>query len=482
MKTYFSILLLLSCLSTNYILANGDPTISLSALNRSANPSPRPIVDIQILREDLYIEPGINTKVKVKYVLNNTSGKDYEDIDYGFPVDYMGSGMTNAQTIGDLYSESIYTVGWQDFYIKSMSFSMNDKTLPYTLSPETVVTKTDRKTLKAEYIELMDVELDKDQVEQLAAESDIARRWFYTKFSIKANQICTLEVEYTLRNYFSISLYNSNTIYSLSNPSTGFGNFFYDMSPAQYWGDGTTKELSVVIDYRNILGTHNKNIEPEIETLGLPFEKKDYKMIFSAKNFNFKDSEPIELRYYADYYYRYNDLLKYRILPSTYTLTVSDQLESYPVSNLSDLDLSTAWATKTNNLADKKLKITFDQPTAVGAIVLVGGYLKSADTYINNAQPKKITVSLSDDWQQSCFLDDKSYNNNIARHDNIISNDNILDYSIIFTQPKYTEYERAPIKEITISIDDIYPGAKYDDLCITEIILLTPNYTISNDQ
>lgn len=83
---------LLTLLSITAAFANGDPVMQYSSLIGSSNPAPREITDIQILREELYIHPEKYSQIVVKYLLYNGSDKDYTDIDYGFPVDYLGGG------------------------------------------------------------------------------------------------------------------------------------------------------------------------------------------------------------------------------------------------------------------------------------------------------------------------------------------------------------------------------------------------------
>jgi len=139
-KIIFSLLILFS---VSMAFANGDPTDRHSALIGSSNPTPRTITDVQLLSEKLYIRPGKYSYITVKYVLWNNSDKDYIDIDYGFPVDYQGGGekYLNSGLTSDDYSESSYTIGWQDDYIKEISFFLDGKTLPSKASTEAVLTK-----------------------------------------------------------------------------------------------------------------------------------------------------------------------------------------------------------------------------------------------------------------------------------------------------------------------------------------------------
>ena len=89
--------------------ANGDPVIGFSSVTRSCNPIPRTIKDVAIVREKLVIQLGIPyTTVTVDYTLKNNSAKEIKDIDYGFPIDYVGSPKEKSGFVGDDWNESIY--------------------------------------------------------------------------------------------------------------------------------------------------------------------------------------------------------------------------------------------------------------------------------------------------------------------------------------------------------------------------------------
>lgn len=471
MKSVY-ILFIIGFISITNAFANGDPVITLSSLNRSANPTPKPIIDVQIIKEELYIKPSLNTTVKVKYILYNSSSKDYDNIDYGFPVDYTGSGMINADFEDDFITESQYTVGWHDYYIKSINFSINGNALSYSMSDETIIERQENKIVRESFMEIGD-DFTEEDVENAARASDIARRWFYTKFSIKAGQTCELEVTYTVNNYFSGDLYSLNSLVK-----KGKGIFNYDMSPAQHWGNGTADELYIELDFADVTNIDNED-SSSLSELGLPFTKKGNKMIYSAKKFNFKNSKPIKLKYLINKKLNYKDFSRHQISPSLYTILVPDELIDYPIKNLSDNDISTAWVTKWKDGETKTLKIVFNKPTIVGAIIVLGGYHKSVDTYKNNAQPQIITIEISpknEDIKQTLYTLNKDFETQINQYKNI-TQENILDYSMIYTPFIFSNAYYNPVKEIILNIEDIYPGAKFNDLCISEILILGPNYS-----
>ncbi len=70
--------------------ANGDPVVKYSSIERVANPEPLTISEIRIVHEQLNIThiDGYNC-FDVTYRFKNESSKDFPEIHYGFPVDYL---------------------------------------------------------------------------------------------------------------------------------------------------------------------------------------------------------------------------------------------------------------------------------------------------------------------------------------------------------------------------------------------------------
>ena len=117
MKTLMTVVLT----SINLIVyGNGNPVASFSSINCVKNPQPLSIPEIAIVREKLKIthEDGYNC-FDVTYLFKNESNKDFREIDYGFPIDYLIIDELESYSFHhDLYSESIYEVGWDERLIK----------------------------------------------------------------------------------------------------------------------------------------------------------------------------------------------------------------------------------------------------------------------------------------------------------------------------------------------------------------------------
>ena len=185
-KNKKQILLLVVFLSIGlFAHANGDPVARFSSINRVANPEPLSIPEINIVHEQINIihVDGYNC-FDVTYTFKNESDKDFPEIHYGFPVDYLVADEQEIyQFTGDYYTESISEIGWNDKLIKDISFTFNGNILAYHSSKESV--------RDAGFtVETYDGYNDSIPIDP------VNRRWFYTKFAMKPNSKATFNVRY----------------------------------------------------------------------------------------------------------------------------------------------------------------------------------------------------------------------------------------------------------------------------------------------
>jgi hypothetical protein len=427
------------------------------------------IADVQVLSEKLYIRPGKYSQVTVKYVLWNNSGKDYIDIDYGFPVDYQGGGekYVNSGLTPDYYSESSYTIGWQDNYIKDIFFYLDGKPLPSKASSEAVLTNSQLPDRK-------DFSSGKEGLEEYEASlaysiyESVYRRWFYTQISIKKGEIVTLEVRYAIRNSSVSGTYAAQLgFYSCEN------ELVYDLSPASHWGNGTARDFYVQIDASDIALTpdyyEKTRYRNNLTIEGLPFTQNGDAFTYRSNNFNFKDSQPIHLKYKLINGLDLTEYLSLIIPAGEYGISAASEQKAYPISNLTDLDFATAWV---GGVGDKII-IEFKKPTLIEGFVMVNGYHKSKSTYLENNRIKSIRINIEGtrDGEES---------------DNVPMDENI-NFKGVEYRPFYLEsmrehpdaryyniaypYSKYKATRIELEITGIYQGTKYDDTCLSEIIL-----------
>ena len=115
-------------------------------------------------------------------------------------------------------------------------------------------------------------------------------------------------------------------------------------------------------------------------------------------------------------------------------------------NNLIDGDLTTAWVEGVNGQGvGQYLTFIFKNKGLLSNIAIHNGYQKTEDTYNKNSRPKEITITFGDDISKSYTLDD------------------ILGEQVIeLEDPVETD-------KLTIVIDSVYPGYKFEDTAISEI-------------
>lgn len=242
------------------VLANGDPVVEFSSINRVANPEPLSISEISITREIVNISHiGSYNCFDVTYTFKNESDKDFPEINYGFPIDYTVADEREIYQLvdADQYSESMVETGWNKSLIKDVAFTFNGKSLPFHSSKESV--------RQAGFsIENYGDEADTTYI------AGINRRWYYTTFAIGPNSEATFNVRYKVYANSSIALgddYSNFSYYAqkfedgeYTGPVVSFAsryftdNFIilYDFTPAQHFGDGKAYPTYLNIDLSNL--------------------------------------------------------------------------------------------------------------------------------------------------------------------------------------------------------------------------------------
>jgi len=445
------LLLLLFLLSSTLIFSNGMGTYTISAATRSSDPICRDIKDITLLSEKLYIKltPGWSD-VTVKYILWNNSDKDYIDIDYAFPMDYAESGTSSYNNRGEM--------------IKNIFFSLDGQSLPYQHSEDK---RLEDKAISWGYFSLL-------------------RRWYYTKISVKKHSFATLEVRYSLEN---LQFCDGASPEYIETTYGGCANRYmlYDFSPASHWGDGIIRDFQVEVDADELylsgdipedysIKDNMDNEHPLFMVKGLDFVQKGNKFIYKTRNYDLNKTASLYITYSTDHVPTMDMLSQNMLHSNMYTVTASSAQTKYPVSNLIDMNLETAWVSKG---VGGWVEFTFKEPIhGLAGYILANGYQKSETTYTQNNRIKVLKMEIKQsgkDWIDSYsgkreFQDEPytpAYFENLMRHS---------EYFDFFDSYGYED----AIEKIRFTIEEVYPGTKYDDTCISEIILFKIN--INNDE
>lgn len=130
---------------------------------------------------------------------------------------------------------------------------------------------------------------------------------------------------------------------------------------------------------------------------------------------------------------------------SSRSLVGSKTHKKYPVSNLFDEKIETAWAYKDLYNASEYVIIEFPLEFLVSGFTIVNGFSKSRQLFLENKRVKTLEMSFSDGTSQIISIKDTM---NKQR----------------FPINKKTSYIKFTIKET-------YPGTKFNDVCISELML-----------
>lgn len=431
---------------TAAVFANGMGTYIISAATRSSDPICWEIKDITLLSEKLNIKltPGWS-KITVKYILWNNSEKDYIDIDYAFPIDY-------ASTGNPLDSEGIM--------MSNISFIQDDNPLSYQHS--------DDKFLEEKSISWSSFSL--------------FRRWFYTKISVKKHSFTTLEVEYFLQNLHICD--GDSPLYIDNNFSGCTGrHLMYDFSPASSWGDGIIRDFYVEVDAADLYLSGDIPVDYSIKdnfddeyplfmVKGLDFVQQGQRFVYRTRNYDLKKTNTLDISYNTFDLPSIDIITKHRMPDNMYNVTASSGQAKYPLSNLTDMNIETAWV-PVKDVGDW-VEFTFKKPVrGLAGYTLVNGYQKSEETYNQNNRIKKLKVEIKQPNQEWRNMDlwnfeykDKPYSP--VCFENLFHNMNYIDFFDAYD-------ENYPVEKVRFTIEEVYPGTKYNDTCISEIILFKIN-------
>ena len=469
--------------------SNGDPVATFSALTLSRNPIGVHVPEVQLKDEHLTITPiGRYTLVRVEYLLLNTSQKDFVDLPYGFPIDYYRQG-NERWALDDGIREDVKEVGWRDDYVTEVVFTLDGRQLPFQVSADSLL-KAGKPLLTPDEVkkdkngDLFETRLDSIGYALYKYESDLLRRWYYTRLNIPAGKAVRLVVQYRVENDCTVSLSQQDEQLRLT---YGVSEFAYDFSPASYWGNGKAETFDVLILASQVQSTRNP-----VDTLsnlpeGLLMRRLEGgRWHYEARNFDLAKAEPLRLKFWFENEpARLTDLFNHRIAPSRYTVEVSGFDPKYPSDNLTDLDLGTAAVLRPDKGDPLYITIHFKQPTKVKTIVFYNGYCKDAITWRNNSRVASMMVydtCCCDRWHLPLFSDYiKTTHGHLWNWEYIPKQlrttapdsftwQGLTDAAEIIHIPDY--YGNKPITELYFSIGTVTKGSKYDDLCISEIILL----------
>lgn len=413
----------------NSLWSNGGP-VDWSTVIGAGNPQLINIPSVTLHKEKLSLEIKEGyIKVDVEYTLERTDWIESDEVMYGFPVDF-----------GNNYD---YGVGyqWDERNIKDMQFTLNGKVIPYKSQEDIGI-----------YVKQIE-----DSETGGYQERSTKRKWFYTTFKLTRDEVVTLRITYMILPMYEDSATSKSFFTYFSERSLS-----WDFTPASYWGDGKVYEFEVSL-------SANKNVvdEGSLTISGLPLKLKDGLYTYKAESFDLSNANPLYIKYTQNDILAKMDIDKSNIISSNHLVGVktSSSQQKYPAKQLYDNNLSTAWCPERSGIGEWVEIET--QPFYLSALILFGGYTKSAETYYNNNRVKKIRLET---WR----IDEEMNRSKVSDSIDIDLED------IPFTQPiNINSFEvfdngdgASQVWKLKITILEVYKGRKYDDTCISGLYTL----------
>jgi hypothetical protein len=140
-----------------------------------------------------------------------------------------------------------------------------------------------------------------------------------------------------------------------------------------------------------------------------------------------------------------------------YTAKATSEKAGYPAKNIGDLKNETAWVAGKNGGLNESVTLTLNKPSHVSEIGIVPGYAKSKTLYFTNNRVEELEVVVNGNHVVKAALPDEYIG---------LGPYGYKGYDLI-DLGNYAGDTRT----ITLTVRKVYPGSKYNDTCISEVLL-----------
>ncbi|HRI60149.1 MAG TPA: hypothetical protein PK228_10515 [Saprospiraceae bacterium] len=434
--------LLIGLFHFQFTYANGGP-VNPASVVRVGDVELLNMPNVELVREDLHIRiEGEYSVITVRYLLRSHDYKT-DTMLYGFPVDFL---------MGE-WSEKFE---WQPDFVPSFEILMDKKPLPVRSQTDFSVMHDTFNTIDNNF---------RGKYEKWQPEA-FRRKWFFTEFVLKKENPSELEVRYRIKNH-------SNDFATTKDffPSFSQRSFRYDFTPAAYWGEGKVGEFNVTVDDSEVTRCNGR-----FKISGLDFQRNSEGILtFNEKNFALEKAEDLRFSLEMDEKFR-SDYVREHQFPRNmiHKMYASSTLSggNYSVDNLLDGNFSTAWVEgQNNNGTGAWVEFELLPGYELETVAIANGYTKSQETYDNNNRLKSLRVEFEFTSDQSgeteIFSDTLSFTD--------LPWQQITDYNLAGICPIFKdgfEWYMDPVRRVRLTILETWPGKKYNDTCISEVLLL----------
>ncbi|MEK8217027.1 NADase-type glycan-binding domain-containing protein [Paenibacillus sp. FSL L8-0463] len=245
----------------------------------------------------------------------------------------------------------------------------------------------------------------------------------------------------------------------------GDRHFSYDVAPAGYWGNGRAGKLNITFDYRDIVMKGGSPIR-----LSLPYGKETEKGLLKLQleNTELKKLGQLEFKYEYEAYLLSKHIRASKIPISQFKSAIaSTELgKEYEITNMFDGKLNTAWVEGAKGTGiGETITLELKPGTYVDGVRIINGYMKSKESYENNARIKTIRLSYlmgNSEWiTEDVDLADLPFDSKKA-----------ADQNSIYLLSQQIGQIGQEVSKIKLTILSTYPGKKFADTCVSELIVL----------
>lgn len=285
--------------------------------------------------------------------------------------------------------------------------------------------------------------------------------WNQSSLTFSSEEKKPLEIVYKIR---------TNTWARICNGKYDSNTFVYNLFPATSFGNGVIKEFELTIDKTELLFEEGKILK--ISGLDIKNEEKTSIQTFKFNNFDLAQNPVLKIEYDINGYY----IANYIQNPYEYGVRVNAKADSelkegetvYSAKNLFDGNYSTPWVEGASDFGkNQKIKIKLYGTAskysagnyyAVTHLYLLNGFRKTEKTYYENNRVKTLKLWVNGKDCGTVELKDKPYKA-------------INDFNFAYEADLVTT-RLGSVETIEIEILDVYKGTKYNDTCISEIVIL----------
>ena len=424
------------------ILFSEDKLISQSGIIGIGGLTPDPIsplISIEKISMDIKFDGSVYETV-IEYKINN-KGKA-SDVLANFPVFYLKESLTMLSGYDD-------NSPWGHEQFFGFEVSLNGTNLPFIESTHALT-----EAEKTEY-------LSKDLT--LNSSDTASAHWYGTTLPLPAKKTSTVKILFHSAIFYED--WDRNDVFF---DSPGERQFYFTFKPSANFGNGVINAIDIKIDFNEAIKNGYALSTPGLkETKGITS--------FSLKNVDSKSAAPIKISWISALTSLPKNFLASRLKASAFqSITASSTLIpqndfNYGLMNLLDNRLDTCWSEGVAGSGKGEwVELVMKPGYEVYWIGIANGYLKNTDTFKNNHLIKFLQVELTYDGGK---IDSKiiqlpkkpltKFNNN-----------NIWDVVDIIRDLGNPGNPGQDIEKIKLKILDVYPTAKDEDACISEVYVM----------